>query len=58
MAMFLTRVFERNDRLYNALISRGFNGNISFEGNVNWKFTDTMLVISGMSFLILTWTIL
>jgi len=58
MAMFLTRVFERNDRLYNALVSRGFNGNISFEGTVYWRITDTMLVLSGITFLILTWTIL
>ena len=58
MAMFLTRIFEKNDRLYNALISRGFNGIISFEIPLSWKFSDTILVLTGITFLILTRTIL
>ena len=54
LAKFLTRIFERNDRLYHALISRGFNGVIPLHVQISWKNSDTMLVISGMTFLILT----
>ena len=48
LAMFFLRIFERNDRLYNALISRGFNGSISFETQLTWKSYDTMLVFGGI----------
>jgi cobalt/nickel transport system permease protein len=54
LAVFLTRLFERNDRLYNALISRGFNGIIPLEIPISWKYSDTILVFSGIVFIILT----
>lgn len=54
LAKFLTRIFERNDRLYHALISRGFNGVIPLHVQISWKNSDTMLVISGMTFLMIT----
>jgi cobalt/nickel transport system permease protein len=57
MAMFFFRIFERNDRLYNALMSRGFNGSISFETQISWKSSDTILVLTGISFLFLIQTI-
>lgn len=49
MAMFFFRLFERSDRLFNALMSRGFNGTISFETSLSWKASDTMLVLSGFA---------
>jgi cobalt/nickel transport system permease protein len=58
MAMFFIRIFERNDRLYNALVSRGFNGLISFEISISWKSSDTVLVFTGITFLILMQTLL
>ena len=54
LAVFLTRIFERNDRLYNALISRGFNGVIPLHIHIRWKFSDTIVVFVGMTFLVLT----
>jgi len=53
LAVFLTRIFERNDLLYNALISRGFNGVLPLHLHLSWKKSDTMLVLSGISFLFL-----
>lgn len=58
LSVFLTRIFERNDRLYHALISRGFNGVIPINIDISWKYSDTMLVLSGMTFLIITQCIL
>jgi cobalt/nickel transport system permease protein len=49
MAMFFFRLFERNDRLFNALMSRGFNGTIAFETSLSWKASDTVLVLSGLT---------
>jgi len=57
MTMFFLRIFERNDRLYNALMSRGFNGSISFETKLTWKSSDTILVFAGLIFLSLLQTI-
>jgi len=57
MAMFFFRIFERNDRLYNALISRGFNGSISFETHISWKNSDSILVLTGFSLLFFIQTI-
>jgi cobalt/nickel transport system permease protein len=57
LAMFFLRIFERNDRLYNALMSRGFNGSISFETKLSWRSYDTVLVLSGISILLLMQTI-
>ena len=57
MAMFFFRIFERNDRLYNALVSRGFNGSISFETTLAWKASDTVFVVSGFTFLFIILTI-
>ena len=54
LAVFLTRIFERNDHLYNALISRGFNGVIPLENHISWKHSDTIIVLSGIIFLIIT----
>ena len=51
MAMLFLRIFERNDRLYNSLMSRGFNGSISFDTSLSWKFTDSILILSGFAFL-------
>ena len=52
LAVFLTRIFEKNDRLYNALISRGFNGIIPIEIPISWKSSDTILVLTGTTFII------
>jgi cobalt/nickel transport system permease protein len=57
MAMFFLRIFERNDRLYNALMSRGFTGSISFETTLSWKSSDTILVLTGFTFLFIMQTI-
>ena len=54
LAVFLTRIFERNDRLYNALISRGFNGAIPLHIQTSWKYSDTLVVISGIILLTIT----
>jgi cobalt/nickel transport system permease protein len=51
MAMFFFRIFERNDRLYNSLMSRGFKGSISFEATLKWRPSDTILVLSGFTYL-------
>ena len=51
MAMFFFRIFERNDRLYNALMSRGFHGSISFHTTLSWKYSDTILLLTGSTFL-------
>jgi cobalt/nickel transport system permease protein len=53
LAVFLTRIFERNDRLYNALISRGFNGDIPLHIHLSWKYSDTIVVLTGITFLML-----
>jgi cobalt/nickel transport system permease protein len=57
MAMFFFRIFERNERLYNALMSRGFNGSISFETTLSWRLSDTVFVLSGFTFLFIILTI-
>lgn len=54
LAVFLSRIFERNDRLYNALISRGFNGDIPLYIHISWKYSDTIVVFTGITFLVLT----
>jgi len=46
--VFITRIFERNDRLYHALISRGFNGSISFNVPMKWRLSDTLILISAL----------
>jgi hypothetical protein len=38
-------------------VSRGFKGSISFETNLSWKSSDTILVLSGITFLFLMQTI-
>jgi cobalt/nickel transport system permease protein len=54
LAKFLTRIFERNERLYDALISRGFNGVIPSQIHISWKNSDTIMIICGLTFLMLT----
>jgi energy-coupling factor transporter transmembrane protein EcfT len=51
MAMFFFRIFERNERLYHSLMSRGFKGSISFEATLTWRPSDTIVVISGFTYL-------
>ena len=54
LAVFITRIFEKNDLLYRTLISRGFTGIIPLHIKISWKYSDTLLVLSGVTFLILT----
>lgn len=46
--VFITRIFERNDQLYHALISRGFNGSLSFNVPLRWRISDTLILISAL----------
>jgi cobalt/nickel transport system permease protein len=42
---YLVRIFDRNERLYRALISRGFNGSIPLRDNIIWRGSDTVIVL-------------
>jgi cobalt/nickel transport system permease protein len=46
-AVYLTRIFERNDRLYHALVSRGFTGTLSLDIPLAWRRSDTLLLLFG-----------
>jgi cobalt/nickel transport system permease protein len=53
-AVFMTRIFERNERLYQALISRGFSGNFSIDIPLAWRWSDSLLLVAGVAFLLIT----
>ena len=45
--VILTRIFERNERLYLALVSRGFSGTLSLNSPLAWHQSDTLLLLGG-----------
>lgn len=51
-AVYMIRLFDRGDRFYYALLSRGFRGELSFEFPIRWKQSDTWMLITGASFIL------
>ncbi|MBD3224924.1 MAG: hypothetical protein GF313_09350 [Caldithrix sp.] len=46
---FFIRVIEQNERIYAAMISRGFSGIVHVQYALQWKISDTVLVVLTLS---------
>jgi cobalt/nickel transport system permease protein len=52
LTTYLVRVFDRNEALFKALISRGFNGRVYCSQNLTWTSIDSLILFSGLLFLL------
>jgi len=50
LAVYANRVIERNDRTFQAMISRGFSGEIHIMTVLTWKLNDSLIIITGLIF--------
>jgi len=53
--VFLTRTIERSDRIYTAMLSKGFSGKIPNTIKTNWRISDTLF---SCGFVLYFWVIL
>ncbi|MCZ7557030.1 MAG: energy-coupling factor transporter transmembrane protein EcfT [Bacteroidia bacterium] len=52
---FLVRAVSRSDRMADALLARGFDGNIPVLHPLRWQVTDTLICCSAAALLLIIW---
>lgn len=51
ISIYFVRIFDRNERLYKALISRGFQGKVYCNLPLHWTRNDTLILLTGTGIL-------
>ena len=53
--VYLSRVYERSERTFQAMLSRGFNGTLPITYQLRWKVADSFFLASGLTLLLGYW---
>lgn len=53
--VYLFRLTERSDRMYRAMLSRGFNGRFPSTAALHWQYTDTIFLVSALTIITGYW---